>query len=308
MDKREILLCTAGAALGFLAADDIHCVHSFVTRRYTVRSSRVSQKLTFVFVSDLHEKEFGENNEKLVHAILSAHPDAVLSGGDLIIASEAIYSGNNAFMEKPLRFLSALARKVPVFAVNGNHEDAMRIPEYNEERPGREGQHEARDRNDLYEEKLREAGVVSLHNRKLSFAGIDLWGLEPEHESYNKIFPYEMSAEDVERTIGGRPDPEKFTILLSHNPKYFAAYAGWGADLVLSGHIHGGIVRIGRQGLLSPEYRFFPKYSCGAYHRKTGNRDHTMIVSAGLGTHTVPVRLFNPAELVVVTILPDGKR
>ncbi len=86
-------------------------------------------------MSDLHEKEYGKNNEALIRAIADEHPDAVLSGGDSIIAKKAMYDTTESFMEKPIRLFCALSKICPVFAVNGNHEDAMRQTEYNEERP-----------------------------------------------------------------------------------------------------------------------------------------------------------------------------
>ena len=84
---------------------------------------------------------------------------------------------------------------------------------------------------------------------------------------------------------------------------FFDAYAGWGADLTLSGHIHGGIVRIpGIGGVISTSYRLvFPKYDGGYYEQN----QKKMIVSRGLGSHTIPVRLFNPAELVVIDLVTE---
>ncbi len=312
MGKAGILLVILALAVLFLAVIAVLDDTRFVIRRYEVRSAKVSRKLTFVFVSDLHEKEYGKNNEALIRAIADEHPDAVLSGGDSIIAKKAMYDTTESFMEKPIRLFCALSKICPVFAVNGNHEDAMRQTEYNEERPGMPGSHLARDLNDAYEEKLKAAGVVSLHNERIRFEGIDLCGLELTHDSYDKLRRWRPEEDEVEKTIGFDPDPDIFTLLVTHNPKYFPQYAQWGADLTLCGHIHGGIVRFGRHGLLSPDYTFFPKYCCGEYHLKTirpetekSAKDRTLIVSCGLGTHTIPVRIFNPAELCAVTIVPE---
>jgi predicted MPP superfamily phosphohydrolase len=305
METAWIILVILAALAAVLCLVAIWDDTRFVTRKYTIRSAKVSKKLTFVFVSDLHEKEYGPHNEKLIRAIEAIHPDAVLSGGDNLIAKKAMYDTTESFMERPLALYGALAKEFPVFAVNGNHEDAMRQPEYNEECPGYEGSHIARDLNDAYEEKLRAAGVISLHNKRVRFSGIDLVGLELPHESYDKLRTWEPTEDVVEETLGFAPDPEVFTLLVTHNPKYFPQYAHWGADASLCGHIHGGIVRFGRHGLLSPDYTFFPTYCCGEYHLYAGGFDHTLIVSCGMGTHTVPVRIGNPAELVTVTILPE---
>jgi predicted MPP superfamily phosphohydrolase len=87
--------------------------------------------------------------------------------------------------------------------------------------------------------------------------------------------------------------------LLAHNPKYFKSYAAWGADLTLSGHIHGGIVQIPfLGGAVSPQVEFFPKYDAGLFHEN----DKAMILSRGLGTHTINVRINNTAELVSIKL------
>ena len=100
----------------------------------------------------------------------------------------------------------------------------------------------------------------------------------------------------------GEPCAEKYTVLLAHNPDFFPVYAEWGADLVLSGHVHGGMVRIpGWKGVVSPNIRFFPKYDGGKFEEGKS----TMILSRGLGMHTIPVRLFNPGELIVIDFMKE---
>ena len=91
--------------------------------------------------------------------------------------------------------------------------------------------------------------------------------------------------------------------MLAHNPAYFEAYASWGADLTLSGHVHGGIMRLPwLGGVLSTSLTLFPKYDGGEF--RLGEK--RMIVSRGLGSHTIPIRIFNPAELVAVELAPKG--
>ena len=88
-------------------------------------------------------------------------------------------------------------------------------------------------------------------------------------------------------------------ILLAHSPIGFEAYAEWGADFVLSGHVHGGIVRIPViGGILSPERRFLPKYTKGIYHFNSS----VMNVSAGIGKF----RVNNPSEFVCIDIAPKN--
>ena len=111
------------------------------------------------------------------------------------------------------------------------------------------------------------------------------------------------------KTILGEPDERYYNILLGHNPDYADRYAQWGADLSLSGHVHGGIARIplyreGKWrlcGVLSPNIRFFPKYDCGSF----SFGDRTVLVSRGLGMHTIPIRFLNPGELMVLNLVPE---
>ena len=104
------------------------------------------------------------------------------------------------------------------------------------------------------------------------------------------------------RKLLGTPDREKFQLLIAHNPVYFDAYADWGADLVVSGHVHGGIMRLPfLGGVLSPSLTLFPKYDGGMF-REHGS---TMILSRGLSSHTIPIRIFNPGELIVIELKPD---
>jgi hypothetical protein len=95
----------------------------------------------------------------------------------------------------------------------------------------------------------------------------------------------------------GKPNDDSFRLLLAHHPCYFDAYAGWGADLTLSGHLHGGIVRLPFfGGVVSPQIRLFPRYDKGMY-TMDGKK---MIVSAGLGSHTIKLRINNPPELIII--------
>ena len=100
----------------------------------------------------------------------------------------------------------------------------------------------------------------------------------------------------IEERIG-KADFSKYQILLAHNPIYTDTYLDWGADLVLSGHLHGGIVRLpGLGGMITPQFRLFPKYS----GELTVKDQQSVVVSKGLGTHTIKIRFLNPAEIVVL--------
>ena len=93
-------------------------------------------------------------------------------------------------------------------------------------------------------------------------------------------------------------DTKDFNILIAHDPENFKMYKQLGVDLVFSGHVHGGLIRFGKICLLSPRRTFFPKYSYG----KNTEENTTIITSAGMGKATLPIRLFNRPEIVIVTL------
>ncbi len=123
-----------------------------------------------------------------------------------------------------------------------------------------------------------------------------LRGLEIPLECYKHFGRGKLSTEQIEDGIGNSCE-DGYEILLAHNPTYMKSYVKWGADLVLSGHLHGGIVRLPLLGgVIAPNFIVFPKYSGDLYQEG----DTHIVVSKGLGTHTINIRLFNPAELVVL--------
>ena len=138
---------------------------------------------------------------------------------------------------------------------------------------------------------INESRTVTLEDRKLNITGLEI-----EREFYKRFFHKTLQQENVEKLIGKKQE-DIYTILLAHNPEYFKAYASWGADLTLSGHVHGGVARLPfLGGVISPSFRLFPKYDGG---RKTGYGKE-IIISRGLGVHTIPIRFLNPAELVIL--------
>ena len=240
----------------------------------------------FCMLADLHNQSYGPDNLRLAEAVLAQKPDAVLAAGDLLIGRPG-----EDFL--PALSLVRQIRKagIPVYYGNGNHEYRMRLhPEIYGDMYHR------------YAKALRDCGVVLLENEKVSFeaAGLraEIYGFELDEVYYEKFCRREFREEELVQAFG-RPDPERYNILLAHNPVHFDAYARWGADLTVSGHLHGGIIRIpGLGGVITPQARLFPKYDAGHFRRE--GRD--LVVSRGLGTHTVNLRIFNPPELSVIRL------
>lgn len=265
-------------------------MNTFKTKIYNIPSPKLHgrQNVTFAVLTDLHGLVFGTNHQKLYEAVINGHPDAVLVCGDMIVSR---YSSS---LESAAAFLLRLCEKVPVFYALGNHEYKMLLT------PG------VRDSYLNYERLLTCAGVCFLHNEHISarFAKSDFifHGLELPIEYYHKPNSPSLSLEAMNHLIG-TPSQSGIHVLLAHNPKYGNTYFSWGADLILSGHYHGGILRFSENhGLTCPQYLLFPPYCCGKFSKG----EQHMLVSAGLGEHTIPVRIHNPRELIMLTLYPAG--
>lgn len=267
-------------ALFFIMVMIVDC-NRFVIREYTCVSDKLKKDGKFILLSDLHNKAFGRHNEKLFHAIEKEKPDTILIAGDMYTS---VRNGSN---HEIAEFVSRLSEKYPVYYGNGNHEQKTRLfPEifgtiYRD-----------------YMEKITSEGTVTLINEKVTVPqyNMQVYGLEIERSYYKKFVEQHMEATYLERLLG-KPDSSCFNLLIAHNPDYFDAYAGWGADLTVSGHVHGGLMRLPiLGGVISPRLRLFPHYDGGRFEKE----GKVMILSRGLGTHTLPVRIFNPGELVVI--------
>lgn len=239
-------------------------------------------------ISDLHNRLFGEGNSRLVETILRQYPDIVFSLGDLTIGR----STGEVNLDIGISLLKRLACDCPVYCVNGNHESRIKSdPQtykgaYQKLRNGLSG-----------------IGIRLLENERtdldINGARITLYGLEIAARYYKKLGKEFIKAEEIREQIG-LPDENRYNILLTHSPIYFESYALWGADLTLAGHLHGGMVRIPFVGgLISPQIRLFPKYAQGMF-QKYGRR---MIVTSGLGSHSLALRINNPAEVVMLELV-----
>ena len=259
----------------------------FRVRRYKIdvpKKWRPDEPVHIVFLSDLHGKKYGKNNEKLINAVRKESPDLIISGGDMLIRGRENTAIDAAEL---LKKISVIA---PVYCANGNHEQRMR------ENP--------REYKDLYQ---RYRGTLQSYVHFLENDSIDLFikgmkmtitGLEIPISCYGHFREKPLLMKEITDCVG-IAEEDSYQILLAHNPVYMKQYQEWGANLTLAGHLHGGIVRIpGIGGVITPQVQLFPKYSGDMYHEG----DHYGIVSRGLGTHTVNIRLFNMAELVSVSL------
>lgn len=242
----------------------------------SVRREKLGNGIRIAHISDLHRRRFGRDNERLCRKVRELSPDVIIISGDFVSRRET----DLTIAEKTLASLCMIA---PVYMILGNHEQSL-SPEIKEK----------------FIEMTGRNGAVLLRNASADFEKsgrhIRIFGLEESYETYLKNNSYrdleKLTVGSIKELIGECPEGE--VILTAHNPLFGEVYSEWGADYVLSGHVHGGSVRVFGVGLLSPERKFFPKYSKGIYTiGKT-----KLLVSAGLGKP----RLFDPPEIVVYDI------
>ena len=240
----------------------------------------VTKKPCFVCFSDLHLKRFGYEQSVLITAIDSCTPDAIFIAGDVVNSNEP------EKLNEAVAFLAKLADKYPVFYAPGNHEEKLKKyeKEYSE-----------------YVKNICDKGIIFLDNTSVEydFRGLKtkIYGLSPEKEYYYKNKDSRLLDYNHIKELIGEASTSSYNILLAHTPEYFNEYIKWKPDLILSGHYHGGICRLPfLGGVISPKFRLFPKYDYGEYS-KDGT---TMLVSSGLGYHTLPARIFNPPEILCI--------
>ena len=246
---------------------------------YTVTSARLPECFDgyrIAHVSDLHNAEMGEDNEKLLTMLREADPDMIAITGDLI-------DSRNTNVEIALQFAQEAMKIAPCYYVSGNHE--ARVNEYEELKTG-----------------LISVGVIILEDTQTEISieeqTITLIGVNDPSFQTDYLFG------DSETVISSKltelhTDGEVFTILLSHRPELFDTYAEHDVDLVLSGHAHGGQFRlpfIG--GVVAPNQGLFPEYDAGIY--TDGNTN--MLVSRGVGNSILPFRINNRPEVILIEL------
>lgn len=281
-----ILAVMAGILVALLLRSEDEKRHFAVDHNMVYLEKMEKEEKTLVFLSDLHSNCFGDGQKELLEAIRQAKPDGILIGGDMMVTNKR---KDGVDVSAALFLVEQLAKEYPVFYGCGNHESRM---ERNPERYGNAYQ--------TYRRRLEQAGVCFLsgHDRGSLGDRIEIIGLELEEDYYQKGKPRKLEVSYLEKQIGSADDG-KVQILLAHSPMYFDTYAAWGADLSLSGHFHGGTIRLPvLGGVMTPQFQFFYPYCAGIF-QKAGKY---MIVSRGLGTHSVNIRLNNRAQLVVITL------
>ncbi len=227
-------------------------------------------------ISDLHNKQFGENQKDILAKLESVTPNAIVITGDLV-------DRRRYDLDTAMTFVEGAVDIAPVFYVSGNHEAWS-------------GKYFT------IEKRLKDAGVHVLDNSvvKLSIgdSSILMFGIkDPDFLTSSYMDGTDITA--MTQQFDQWSHYDGFKILLSHRPELFELYCQNNIDLIFTGHAHGGQFRIPNiGGLVAPEQGLFPKYTSGSYSKDLS----TMFVSRGLGNSIIPVRIFNRPEIVVVTL------
>lgn len=230
-----------------------------------------------VQLTDLHSKE----RDSLVEKIRRQKPDIVVMTGDMI-------STDDENFDVFLSYAQEIAKDFTTYFIVGNHEQALSRVKLAE-----------------LTKSLADIGVYVIDNSRVKIekgeSHVNLYGLWFNLRFYRDVndastADYILTEKNIEDILGNAK--KGVNILLTHNPVYFDAYAEWGADLTLSGHMHGGMIYVPfKGGLFSPEKEYYPQYD-GGYYEKQGSK---LIVSRGLGEHA-GFRFLNQPEIVVITL------
>ncbi len=276
MKRRVIVLITAAVLVPALLIWLLWANSSPAATQVAVASGALPgafEGFKITHVSDLHNAVFGRKNERLLSLIRAAEPDIIAITGDLI-------DSRHTDIDSALAFVEAAAEIAPVYYVTGNHESRLDF--------------------DAIEPRLIAAGARVLRNEaedigrggeRIRLAGID----DPSFIRTGGTAEERAAAELEQLGDGGGT----FTVLLAHRPELVEVYAEYGAGLVLSGHAHGGQVRLPLLGgLYAPGQGLLPEYDSGLYSLG----ETQMVVSRGLGNSVAPLRVNNRPELVIVTL------
>lgn len=237
-------------------------------------------KIKIIHLSDLHRRSFGKNNIRLIKKISSLNPDLIIFSGDLITRDCQSLSDTEKFIQK-------LVMIAPVYFSPGNHElDMQRLY------PDKYQKFISILKDNRVHILENKSESILINNRKINITGASLkYSVYKKNDSYKNLDGY--SPDEIFQDLG-TPDNECINILIAHNPFFAETYSSFNPDYTLCGHVHGGIIRLFGIPFLSPERKFFPRYSKGVFDLN----GMKLLVSGGLGK----LRLFNPPEIPVYYI------
>ncbi len=274
----------------------------FVTTKYTIESEQLYELVgdkPIVVLSDLHNCSFGHNNSTLKEKIDAISPAYIFIVGDMVNNGT---SDNNFYARD---FVDYITSKYNVIYSDGNHEQGFFKDFFGDFSENKYNLFFSNLQSEpIYDKVHNGTSFIHLANSYIQLGNVRIYGLRIGRRFYGRFVRPDFTDDYLESLLDKTSD-KFYNILLAHNPMYFKEYCKWGADLVVSGHIHGGIMRlpfIG--GVISPQMVLFPKYSGGLYTEKNAstNKISKLVLSRGLGTHTIRFRFFNPPEVIVLHV------
>ncbi len=274
---KKILIFIPVAAIALILAYAFVCSNTLEIKNYSITTDKLDTKVKFVFISDLHNKEYGENNIDLISKIKEQSPDFIAVGGDMVNK----YSADDRVMKE---LLPNLVQTAPTYCVLGNHE--LTLAEQID-----------------FKSDINSTGAKLLDNEAVT---LNINGEEILLGGMSDFPYYEFNAPDFETDERYFWEDFKerskncFSILLNHQPEYLSDITqDCNIDLIMCGHTHGGLIQIPFVGgLFAPNQGFFPKYDKGEFDLN-GTK---MIISAGLGDAYPVLRINNCPEITVVNI------
>ena len=257
----------------------IYCYIKLDTVYYNITSSKIDKNIKILVLSDIHDRK---SNNRIVKIVKKVNPDYVILSGDLI---DGRYI-NKSLAMRNIRYMISLFKKLKdynLYYTFGNHETYLSSEMFKK-----------------YKKLLAENQVELLNNKNTFISdNIKLGGIFYEVKYYNKK-KHPITDKFIKDKMGVI-DKKNFNIIINHNPLIPEPFSKYGYDLMISGHVHGGIARI-PFALLSPEYKFFPKYSNGLY--EIGKMK--LLVSRGIGfSKIIPFRINNPGHIMVINLTKE---
>jgi len=248
------------------------------TKTYQLKTALLEEnkEIKIALISDLHSTIYGKDQSILINKVKNINPDLIVLSGDIF--------DDVVPMTGTKLFLAGISGIAPIFYVTGNHEYwSHNMREIREELVS----HGVTILSDTYT-------IIDVNNNKIVIAGID----DPDKRRYETA-NYNQN-ESMENAFRELDEIHLYKILIAHRPEQIKNYKKYSFDLVLSGHTHGGQVRIPYiiNGLYAPNQGLFPKYAGGLYTHE----NLTHIISRGLSVNPRLPRIFNPPELVIIII------
>lgn len=279
MKKKTIVIILIIIAILFLCGLYLHYENNKLQiSNYNILSNNIPvdfNNYKIVQISDFHNTKSKTLTNNLIKQIKEQKPNIIVLTGDLI-------DSNKTDVQVVINFITKINNIAPIYYVSGNHE--ANLSNYQK-----------------IKEQLEENKVIILENKtevlKINESEINLIGInDPRMANENVVSDSEIIKVELNNA---KYNENKYSILLSHRPELFDTYVEKNLDLILTGHAHGGQIRIPFVGaLIAPNQGFFPKYTSGMF---TKNKT-TMIVSRGIGNSILPFRINNKPELVVITL------